>query len=136
MAATAALVGFTACSNSDDDDGGPGASSLAAFTHKNPCLDMMDTIYFCSDNTWVRECVFPAMNNYTEKDMRGTYSIASGDFTNGTLNFTVVEHNGNKKGCEKFSLEIKDGVFYLDADDNPVEVGVDTASSCDKYVKQ
>ena len=67
--------------------------------------------------------------------MSGTYTIASGDFTNGKLDFTVVEKDGEKSGWEKVSLEIKDGVFYLQVWDTPARVDVNDPSD-DKYVKQ
>ena len=67
--------------------------------------------------------------------MSGTYKLASGDFTNGKLDFTVVEHNGEKKGWEPVSLEIKEGVFYLSISDIPAGVHVDS-TDYDKYVKK
>ena len=64
IAAVAALgFGFASCS--DDDDGGSGSSALAAFTEIE--RGQIKTIYFYADNTWVRETVFPQMNNYTKK---------------------------------------------------------------------
>lgn len=137
IAAVASLgFGFASCSNGDDDgDGGSGSGALAAFAHENTEQGMIDTIYFYSDNTWVNESVITSMNNYTEKDMSGTYALTSGDFTNGKLDFTVVEKDGNKKGWEKVSLEINNGVFYLDIHDSPAEVEVND-STLDKYVKK
>ena len=98
IAAVAALgFGFASCS--DDDDGGSGSSALAAFTYTDPVFmeGSTYTIYFYSDNTWVKESVYAGAENYTEKNMSGKYAIVSGDFTNGKLDFTVVEHNGEKK---------------------------------------
>lgn len=138
LAAVAALgFGFASCSD-DDDDSGSGSSSgsgaLAAFSHENTEQGMIDTIYFYSDNTWKNESVITSMNNYTEWDMSGTYALTSGDFTNGTLDFTVVKRDGNEKGWEKVSLEIKDGVFYLKVWSTPAEV--DVSDTADKYVKK
>lgn len=135
LAAVAALgFGFASCS--DDDDGGSGSSALAAFTYTDPVFfgGSTETIYFYADNTW--ECIerVPAMN-HTETDYKGTYKLASGDFTNGKLDFTVVEHNGEKKGWETASLEIKNGIFYLDIHSSGT-VDVNDETSCDKYVKQ
>ena len=133
LAAVAALgFGFASCSDSDDDDGGSASGALAAFTYTQSYGT--ETIYFYADNTW--ECIEtkPAFN-YTSTDYKGTYAIASGDFTNGKLDFTVVEHNGTKSGWEKVSLEIKDGVFYLQVWDTPARVDVNDPSD-DKYVKQ
>ncbi|WP_297647507.1 hypothetical protein [uncultured Treponema sp.] len=132
LAAVAALgFGFASCSNGNDD-GGSGSGALAAFTYTQSYGT--ETIYFYADNTW--ECIEtkPAFN-YTSTDYKGTYAITSGDFTNGKLDFTVVEHNGTKSGWEKVSLEIKDGVFYLEVCDTPARVDVND-SSYDKYVKQ
>lgn len=135
LAAVAALgFGFASCSNGDDDDSGSGSGALAAFSHENTEQGMVDTIYFYSDNTWVNESVITSMNNYTEKDMSGTYALTSGDFTNGKLDFTVVEKDGNKKGWEKVSLEIKDGAFHLKVWGTPAEV--DVSDTADKYVKK
>lgn len=133
LAAVAALgFGFASCSDSDDDDGGSGSGALAAFTYTED--SRTETIYFYSDNTW--ECVETITSlNYTETDYKGTYAITSGDFTNGKLDFTVVEHNGIKRGWEKVSLEIKDGVFYLDVYDSPARVDVNDPDD-DKYEKQ
>ncbi|WP_296690352.1 hypothetical protein [Treponema sp. UBA6852] len=133
LAAVAALgFGFASCSDSDDDDGGSASGALAAFTYTQSYGT--ETIYFYADNTW--ECIETKPEfNYTGTDYKGTYAITSGDFTNGTLDFTVVEHNGKKSGWEKVSLEIKDGVFYLDVHDIPATVDVND-SSYDKYVKQ
>ena len=133
LAAVAALgFGFASCSDSDDDDGGSGSGALAAFTYTQSYGT--ETIYFYADNTW--ECIETKPDfNYTGTDYKGTYAITSGDFTNGTLDFTVVEHNGEKSGWKKVSLEIKDGVFYLDVHDIPAEVDVNDPSY-DKYVKQ
>lgn len=132
IAAVAALgFGFASCS--DDDDGGSGSSALAAFTEIE--RGQIKTIYFYADNTWVKEIVYPQMNNYTEKNMSGRYKLASGDFTNGKLDFTVVEHNGEKKGWEPVSLEIKNGIFYLDVHDSSTKVDVND-ENLDKYVKQ
>lgn len=138
LAVVAALgFGFASCSNGDDDSGsGSSSGALAAFSHENTEQGMIDTIYFYSDNTWVNECVITSMNNYTEKDMSGTYALTSGDFTNGTLDFTVVERDGNKRGWEKVSLEIKDGVFYLKVWDTPAEVKVNDTTWGDKYTKK
>ena len=134
IAAVAALgFGFASCS--DDNDGGSGSSALAAFTYTKIAGGQIKTIYFYADNTWVRETVFPQVNNYTEKNMSGTYKLASGDFTNGKLDFTVVEHNGEKKGWETASLEIKNGIFYLDIHDSTTIVDVND-ETLDKYVKQ
>lgn len=134
LAAVAALgFGFASCSDSDDDDGGSGSGALAAFTYTKDYG--RDTIYFYSDNTWKRESVLTTVDNYTDWDMSGTYKLTSGDFTNGTLDFTVVENSGIERGWEKVSLEIKDGVFYLDVWDIPARVDVND-SSYDKYVKQ
>ncbi len=133
LAAVAALgFGFASCSDDDDDDGS-GSGALAAFTYTED--SRTETIYFYSDNTW--ECVETITSlNYTETDYKGTYAITSGDFTNGTLDFTVVEHNGTKRGWKKVSLEIKDGVFYLQVwDGDPGTVDVNDPSD-DKYVKQ
>lgn len=127
IAAVAALgFGFASCS--DDDDGGSGSSALAAFT----CTQRTETIYFYADNTW--ECIrrVPEVN-YTGTDSKGTYKLTSGDFTNGKLDFTVVEHNGEKKGWETASLEIKDGIFYFLVWGSSVEVNYETL---DKYVKK
>ena len=133
LAAVAALgFGFASCSDSDDGNGGSGSGALAAFTH--PEDYGRQTIYFYSDNTWKKENVFTTFDNYTEWDMSGTYTIASGDFTNGKLDFTVVEKDGEKSGWEKVSLEINDGVFYLYVPDSGAVVVND--SSYDKYVKQ
>ena len=134
LAAVAALgFGFASCSNDDDgDDSGSGSGALAAFTYTESYGT--ETIYFYSDDTW--ECIETMPDfNYTGTDYKGTYKLASGDFTNGTLDFTVVEHNEEKKGWEKVSLEIKDGVFYLKVCDSPAEVKVNN-STLDKYVKQ
>ena len=132
LAAVAALgFGFASCSD-DDDDGDGGSGALAAFTYTKDYG--RDTIYFYSDNTWKRESVLTTVDNYTDWDMSGTYKLTSGDFTNGKLDFTVVEHNGTKSGWEKVSLEIKDGVFYLYVPDSGAVVVND--SSYDKYVKQ
>ena len=133
LAAVAALgFGFASCSDSDDDDGGSGSGALAAFTYTED--SRTETIYFYSDNTW--ECVETITSlNYTETDYKGTYAITSGDFTNGKLDFTVVEHNGIKRGWEKVSLEIKDGVFYLSIYDVPDGVHVNS-TDYNKYVKQ
>ena len=135
IAAVAALgFGFASCS--DDDDGGSGPSALAAFTYTDPNFfgGSTETIYFYADNTW--ECIerVPAMN-HTGTDYKGTYKLASGDFTNGKLDFTVVEHNGEKKGWEPVSLEIKNGIFYLDVHDSSTKVDVND-ENLDKYVKQ
>ncbi|WP_296090677.1 hypothetical protein [uncultured Treponema sp.] len=132
LAAVAALgFGFASCSDSDDDDGGSGSGALAAFTYTKDYG--RDTIYFYSDNTW--ECIETKPDfNYTGTDYKGTYAITSGDFTNGTLDFTVVEHSGIERGWEKVSLEIKDGVFYLYVPDSGA-VDVNDPSD-DKYVKQ
>lgn len=70
---------------------------------------------------------------YIDKDYSGTYKLASGDFTNRKLDFTVVEYEGKKRGWEKVSLEIKDGIFYLQIWDSRVDVNDETL---DKYVKQ
>ena len=75
------------------------------------------------------------MNNYTDKDMSGTYKLASGDFTNGTLNFTVVVHEEEKLGWKPVSLKIKDGIFYLQVWDSSARVDVND-ETLDKYVKQ
>ena len=87
---------------------------------------------------YVKECggkLNPAMN-HTGTDYKGTYKLASGDFTNGKLDFTVVEHSGIKRGWEKVSLEIKEGIFYLQVyDGNPGTVDVND-ENLDKYVKQ
>ena len=131
FAAVAALgFGFASCS--DDNDGGSGSSALAAFTYTQSYGT--ETIYFYADNNW--ECIEtkPAFN-YTGTDYKGTYKLASGDFTNGKLDFTVVEHNGEKKGWETTSLEIKNGIFYLDIHDSTTIVDVND-ENLDKYVKQ
>ena len=131
FAAVAALgFGFASCS--DDDDGGSGSSALAAFTYTKSYGT--ETIYFYANNNW--ECIetMPAFN-YTGTDYKGTYKLASGDFTNGKLDFTVVEHNGEKKGWEPVSLEIKNGIFYLDVHDSSTKVDVND-ENLDKYVKQ
>ena len=135
LAAVAALgFALASCSDSDDDDDGDGGSgALAAFTYTKDYG--RDTIYFYSDNTWKRESVLTTVDNYTDWDMSGTYKLTSGDFTNGKLDFTVVEHSGIERGWEKVSLEIKDGVFYLQVWDTPARVDVND-SSYDKYVKQ
>ena len=135
LAAVAALgFGFASCSDSDDGNGGSGSGALAAFTYTKDYG--RDTIYFYSDNTWKRESVLTTVDNYTDWDMSGTYKLTSGDFTNGTLDFTVVEHSGIERGWEKVSLEIKDGVFYLQVwDGDPGTVDVNDPSD-DKYVKQ
>ena len=135
IAAVAALgFGFASCS--DDDDGGSGSSALAAFTYTDPVFlgGSTETIYFYADDTW--ECIetIPAAN-YTGTDYKGTYKLASGNFTNGKLDFTVVEHNGEKKGWKTASLEIKDGIFYLDIHDSTTIVDVND-KTLDKYVKQ
>ena len=86
---------------------------------------------------YVKECggkLNPAMN-HTGTDYKGTYKLVSGNFTNGKLDFTVLEHNGEKIGGETASLEIKDGVLYLSIDDVPDEVHVNI-TDYDKYVKQ
>lgn len=132
IAAVAALgFGFASCS--DDDDGGSGSSALAAFT----CTKSYgtETIYFYADNTWVRESVFPQVNNYTQKNMRGTYTIADGDFTNGKLNFTVVEKDRKKLDWKEVSLEINNGVFYLDVHESTAIVEVND-ENLDKYEKK
>lgn len=133
IAAVAALgFGFASCS--DDDDGGSGSSALAAFTYTEIGGGQIKTIYFYANNNW--ECIetMPAFN-YTGIDYKGTYKLASGDFTNGKLDFTVVEHNGEKKGWEPVSLEIKNGIFYLDVHDSSTKVDVND-ENLDKYVKQ
>lgn len=133
IAAVAALgLGFASCS--DDDDGGSGSSALAAFTYTQS-EGNIKTIYFYADNTWVRESVFPQVNNYTQKDMRGTYTIADGDFTNGKLNFTVVEKDRKKLDWKEVSLEINNGVFYLDVHESTAIVEVND-ENLDKYVKK
>ena len=132
IAAVAALgFGFASCS--DDNDGGSGSSALAAFTYTQSYGT--ETIYFYADNTWVRESVFPQVNNYTQKDMRGTYAIADGDFTNGKLNFTVVEKDRKKLDWKEVSLEINNGVFYLDVHESSPIVEVNE-ESLDKYEKK
>ena len=86
---------------------------------------------------YVKECggkLNPAMN-HTGTDYKGTYKLGSGDFTNGKLDFTVLEHNGEKIGWETASLEIKDGVFYLSIYDVPDGVHVNS-TDYNKYVKQ
>lgn len=131
IAAVAALgFGFASCS--DDNDGGSGSSALSAFTYTQSYGT--ETIYFYADNNW--ECIEtkPAFN-YTGTDYKGTYKLASGDFTNGKLDFTVVEHKGEKKGWETASLEIKNGIFYLDIHDSTTIVDVND-ENLDKYVKQ
>lgn len=132
-----AALGFGFASCSDDDDGGSGSSALAAFTYTDPVFfgGSTETIYFYADNTWVRETVFPQVNNYTEKNMSGTYKLASGDFTNGKLDFTVVEKDRKKLDWKEVSLEINNGVFYLDVHSSGT-VDVNDETSCDKYVKQ
>ena len=106
IAAVAALgFGFASCS--DDDNGGSGPSALAAFTYTEIAGGKIKTIYFYADNTWVRESVFPQVNNYTEKNMSGTYKLTSGDFTNGTLNFTVAVHEEEELGWKPVSLKSK-----------------------------
>lgn len=113
-------------------NGDSGPSALAAFTYTQSYGT--ETIYFYADNTW--ECIETMPDfNYTGTDYKGTYKLASGDFTNGTLDFTVVEHNGEKSGWEKVSLEIKDGVFYLKVWDTPAKVEVND-STLDKYTKK
>lgn len=67
--------------------------------------------------------------------MSGTYKLASGDFTNGKLDFTVVEHNGEKIGWETASVEIKEGIFYLYIHDSTTIVDVND-KTLNKYVKQ
>lgn len=136
IAAVAAL-GFEFASCSDDDDGGSGSSALAAFTYTDPVFmeGSTYTIYFYSDNTWVKESVYAGAGNYTEKNMSGTYTIDSGDFTNGKLDFTVVEKDGKKRGWETVSLEIKDGIFYLKVKESPATVKVND-ENLDKYVKK
>ena len=134
IAAVAALgFGFASCS--DDDDGGSGSSALAAFTYTKIAGGQIKTIYFYADNTWVRETVFPQVNNYTEKNMSGTYKLASGDFTNGKLDFTVTEKDRKKLGWKEVSLEINNGVFYLDVHESSPIVEVND-ENLDKYVKQ
>ena len=131
IAAVAALgFGFASCS--DDDGGDSGPSALAAFTYTKSYGT--ETTYFYANNNW--ECIetMPAFN-YTGTDYKGTYKLASGDFTNGKLDFTVVEHNGEKKGWEPVSLEIKNGIFYLDVHDSSTKVDVND-ENLDKYVKQ
>ena len=129
LAAVAALgFGFASCS--DDDDGGSGPSALAAFT--STVRGVTETIYFYENNTW--ECYENTMG-HIDKDYSGTYAITSGDFTNGTLDFTVVEHNGEELGWKTASLEIKDSVFYLKIYDSSDGVEVNN-SILDKYVKQ
>ena len=85
---------------------------------------------------YVKECggkLNPAMN-HTGTDYKGTYKLASGDFTNEKLDFTVLEKKKKKIGWETASLEIKDGVFYLSIDDVPDGVYVNS-TDYDKYVK-
>ncbi len=135
IATVAALgFGFASCS---DDDGGSDPSALAAFTYTDPVFmeGSTYTIYFYSDNTWVKESVFPQVNNYTQKDMRGTYAIADGDFTNGKLNFTVVEKDRKKLDWKEVSLEINNGVFYLDVHESTAIVEVND-ENLDKYEKK
>ena len=85
---------------------------MSAFTYTDPNFfgGSTETIYFYADDTW--ECIerVPAMD-HAGTDYKGTYKLTSGDFTNGKLDFTVVEHNGEKKGWETASLEIKNGIF-------------------------
>ena len=134
IAAVAALgFGFASCSDGDGGDSGP--SALAAFTYTKIAGGNIKTIYFYADNTWVRESVFPQVNNYTQKDMRGTYAIADGDFTNGKLNFTVVEKDRKKLDWKEVSLEINNGVFYLDVHESSPIVEVNE-ESLDKYEKK
>lgn len=132
LAAVAALgFGFASCSFGDDDDSGSGSGALAAFTYTKSYGT--ETIYFYADNTWECKETITSLNR-TRTDYKGTYKLVSGDFTNGTLDFTVVEHNGEKSGWEKVSLEIKNGVFYLQIwDGGTVDVNDE---SDDKYVKK
>ena len=75
-------------------NGDSGPSALAAFTYTQSYGT--ETIYFYADDTW--ECMerVPAMD-HTGTNYKGTYKLASGNFTNGKLDFTVVEHNGEKR---------------------------------------
>lgn len=75
------------------------------------------------------------MNNYTEKNMSGRYKLASGDFTNGKLDFTVVEKDRKKLDWKEVSLEINNGVFYLDVHESTAIVEVND-ENLDKYEKK
>lgn len=130
LAAVATLgFGFASCY---DDDGDSGPSALAAFTYTTMTdgTTETETIYFYENNTWES---YNRYDGYTYKDYSGTYAITSGDFTNGTLNFTVVVHEEEKLGWKPVSLKIKDGIFYLQVWDSKVDVNDETL---DKYVKQ
>jgi hypothetical protein len=73
---------------------------------------------------------------YKDNDYNGTYSITSGDSTNGTMDFTVVDHNGDKKGWETVSVTITNGVFYIHVWDNPAWVDANHSSGCYNYIKK
>ena len=133
IAAVEALgFGFASCS--DDDDGGSGPSALAAFTYTTMTdgTTETETIYFYENNTWES---YNRYDGYTDKDYSGTYAITSGDFTNGTLNFTLVVHEEEKLGWKPVSLKIKEGIFYLYIHDSTTIVDVND-ENLDKYVKQ
>jgi len=133
LAAVAVLgFGFAACANDSDSSSSSSSSALATFVYTESYGT--ETIYFYSDNTW--KCYeYKSSLNYTGNDYNGTYSLTTGDFTNGTMDFTVVDHNGTESGWAKVSVTITNGVFYIDVWDSPASVSVNDTSD-HKYVKQ
>ena len=112
--------------------GSSGNTALATFVYTEDS-NCSETIYFYSNNTW--KC-YENTYGYKDNDYNGTYSITSGDFTNGTMDFTVVDHNGDEKGWETVSVTITNGVFYIHVWYNPAWVDANDSSWCYNYIKK
>ena len=97
LAAALALgFGFTSCSNDDDDDDDSGSSYVAKYvwtSNEQTALEY-DAIFYESTFEVID---ITTLGSYSKKETvsKGTYTVTSGDWTNGVVTLTATE--GDKK---------------------------------------
>ena len=97
LAFSALSFGFVACSDDDDDDSG---SSGTVFTAKGTegSVEVTYKLTAKDDNTWVLSDSVPGCGS---SDMqKGTYTVKSGDLTNGTVSLKKTHEHEKDEWVE------------------------------------
>ncbi len=98
-------AGFVSCSN---PSGSGSASNEAAGKEVAVYESATDRVTLYDDNTWV--------DIYKEDKRtycRGTYKLASGDFDNGEITFTITYSISSTVSTGDYGVRIKKGKFFF-----------------------
>ena len=114
LAAVAALgFGFTSCSNDDDDDDDSGSSYVAKYVWvpTDGRSGLEDDVIFYESTFEVIDIT--TLGSYSEKETvsKGTYTVTSGDWTNGVVTLTATE--GDEKDKFTGTCTITDSVLVF-----------------------